>query len=532
MIRYFFLPSGREIYVHAARSLKKKDIAEPVLWCGDNRIDHLAERYFPGTVITHPLFNKLHTFYMGSYYCSDSEFFLSENYFRLKDRCLKMMDRVDDLGCFSRIDREALIYKLCLWWLKKIDNLSPDAIVLCDAPHTHEVYSLYEVALFFEIPVGMVKQWGIAPCAYMYVEFDGLEDPILARLGGKYSSDLKLHNFIDEYFSGLLQSAGAIGYEPIYMKTQRLNSGFFSRNIGFVMRQYKRYMSGALTAKRIVNYPFLILKTYFLDGIKNIKDGFRFILRNIYVGSDVDPQNPLDFLMLKRRSIIRRRRSNLKKSYESLSSSVQGRLNSTKYIYIPLHYEPEASTNPEGDIFGDQLIAILNLRRWVPDDACIYVKEHPSQFYSHSAFGYLGRSVYFYQVLSAIKGVKLVSIDSDSLSLINNSVFVATITGTVAVEAAALGKKVIFFGNPWYKGMPNSFYWDPHREYYDFLNKKVDEAESVKSFLHHIYDASAVPMMLNPSGIDMYPEFECGDYQDEELKCAVHLMSRFFDLLK
>jgi hypothetical protein len=523
------MPSGREVYAHAAYSLKNKGIAEPVLWHGDDRIDCLAEKYFPGTVIAHSLFYQLHTLPISEHHYSDGDFFLSENYTRLKDRCLKMMDRVDNLGCFSRIDRESLVYKLCLFWIQKINLLKPDAIVMCDAPHTHEIYSLYEVALFFGIPVGMIKQWGIAPCAYMYVEHNDSKTPILAK-SEKHSSDQKLHSFFDEYVDRLLNHSDAIKYEPTYMKIQRVESGIFSRKIHFIVRQYKRYLSGALTIKRIVRYPFKLIKINLLKGLITIKGIFLDSLDSGYIG--VDPKNPYKFSMIKTRYIIRRRRLNLKNSYESLSGHVQNNSELMKYVYFPLHYEPEASTNPEGGIFHDQFIAILNLRRWLPDNICIYVKEHPSQFYSHSVFGYLGRSAYFYQALSKIKGVKIIALDVDSHSLIKGSIFVATITGTVAVEAAILGKNTIVFGEPWYKGMPNTFQWSANIEYDNFIKKIPYKPEYVRSFLHNLYDTSAVPMMLNPSGIDMYPEFECNDYQEEEIKCAEHLMNNFFSLLK
>ena len=110
--------------------------------------------------------------------------------------------------------------------------------------------------------------------------------------------------------------------------------------------------------------------------------------------------------------------------------------------------------------------------------------------------------------------------------------FVATITGTVALEAAILEKKTIFFGEPWYKGMPNTFQWSKNIEYDNFIKKITYKSEDVRLFLHNLYNNSAVPMMLNPSGLDMYPEFECKDYQEDELKCAQHLLNNFFNLFK
>ena len=51
------------------------------------------------------------------------------------------------------------------------------------------------------------------------------------------------------------------------------------------------------------------------------------------------------------------------------------------YVYFPLHYEPERTTNPDGGIFHDQFIALCNLRKLVPENIKILIKEHQSQFF-------------------------------------------------------------------------------------------------------------------------------------------------------
>ena len=58
-----------------------------------------------------------------------SEFFFSDNYLRAKDRCLKMMDRLDLYGSFSRQDREVVFNKIAIFLLKKLSKEKPDALV-------------------------------------------------------------------------------------------------------------------------------------------------------------------------------------------------------------------------------------------------------------------------------------------------------------------------------------------------------------------------------------------------------------------
>ena len=49
----------------------------------------------------------------------NQKFIFSENYYRSKDICLKMMDRLDLYGLFTRLDRESYFHNLVIWALKK-----------------------------------------------------------------------------------------------------------------------------------------------------------------------------------------------------------------------------------------------------------------------------------------------------------------------------------------------------------------------------------------------------------------------------
>ena len=85
--------------------------------------------------------------YGGEY----SDFFLSPNYTRAKDRCIKMMDRLDMFGTFNRLDRDIIFNKLAIWILKKFKETNPVALVVSENPHTHTSYLMYEICLFFNL---------------------------------------------------------------------------------------------------------------------------------------------------------------------------------------------------------------------------------------------------------------------------------------------------------------------------------------------------------------------------------------------
>lgn len=121
------------------------------------------------------------------------------------------------------------------------------------------------------------------------------------------------------------------------------------------------------------------------------------------------------------------------------------------YVAFFMHYQPEESTLPRGGLFSQQTIAIAKLRSMLPRSVNIVIKEHPSMYRYPHTLSIAVRSEEFYRNISRIDGVYLVPQETESFGLIDGSLAVATITGTVAIEALARGKQVICFGQPYYK---------------------------------------------------------------------------------
>lgn len=144
-----------------------------------------------------------------------------------------------------------------------------------------------------------------------------------------------------------------------------------------------------------------------------------------------------------------------------------------KFVYFPLHLQPEMTTSALGGMFVDQLLAIEKLSEILPEDWFIYVKENPKQ----TEFM---RGPWFFDRLKLIKNVKLVSPSFDTYLLLKNSVFVSTITGTVGWEAISGGKNVLIFGKAWYKSLPGVFTFDDSFKLETILNYKIDHQELEK----------------------------------------------------
>lgn len=127
-----------------------------------------------------------------------------------------------------------------------------------------------------------------------------------------------------------------------------------------------------------------------------------------------------------------------------------------KYLYFPLHYQPERTTLPDGGFFSDQLLVVRNLLVGLPDDWLLYVREHPRQF-RRGALWTKSRSIRYYQALASDPRVRFVPLSQPSDQLISKASAVATINGTSAWEAVQMGKPALIWGNPWYGNCPGVF---------------------------------------------------------------------------
>ena len=130
------------------------------------------------------------------------------------------------------------------------------------------------------------------------------------------------------------------------------------------------------------------------------------------------------------------------------------------FIYFPLHFQPERSTDPEGLFFSNQLRAIEILRKNFPKNFHIYVKEHPRQFDNNipdlRKTSY--RTTNFYKKIIDLPNTDIVNVNIDSLKLIQKSKFVATITGSSGWQALKYLKPVLIFGFPWYASFKGCFH--------------------------------------------------------------------------
>ena len=121
-----------------------------------------------------------------------------------------------------------------------------------------------------------------------------------------------------------------------------------------------------------------------------------------------------------------------------------------KYIYYPLHYQPECTSLPMGGVYYDQLHVLRLLSKLLPDDVTVYVKPHPNRNLL------TGES--FYEEIRSLRNVKLVSSNANTYELIDNALAVVSLTGTAILESLIRGTPAMMFGYYIWQYAPNVFH--------------------------------------------------------------------------
>nr|MBA2400278.1 hypothetical protein [Bradyrhizobium sp.] len=174
------------------------------------------------------------------------------------------------------------------------------------------------------------------------------------------------------------------------------------------------------------------------------------------------------------------------KDYQARCSKPQ---NGERFIFLPLMFQPERTSCPQGGIFSNQAIMVNLLSNLVPEDTWIYAKEHPTQLHPNMQ-STQARSADFYAVLAGFKNVRLIDIDTDPFSLIDSCVAVATIGGTAAVEAVARGKPALVFGYSYYNDCagiyPVASEVDLRQALSEIAARPTAERADVETFFHAI----------------------------------------------
>ena len=496
MKQYIFFPTWNDHWYDISIKLKEEKIAEPFLWIGDPKHYQRAKIEFGEEVVKDRDFFvfKSHQISNTNYNGKFNDFFFSTEYMITKDRAIKMMDRLDELSMISRIDREAIFNNTVMWTLNKFEKKLPDALIAIEHPHTHIQFTIFQICKYFNIQCVKFNSWLPIPVINLQnvntgelinrtIEFD---DNIVNEYNSSFKKYIQnIYNKRDNYIANHIE---------IVKLRSNLASWKIQNLISFVKDIFRKFKSK-----------------------KAFEDSKRY-----------NPVNPFKIDSFQKLRLIRKRRKNLE---SSLNKNAKDDVSlDVKYVYFGLHYEPERTTLPDGGVFHDQLLSIIKLRDILPDNVKVYVKEHPSMFFK-ALTGYKGRSPIFYDLIRNISGVTLVHHNVSTLNLIKNSVFTATVTGTVGFESSILGKKSIIFGNSWYDGCPNTLKWNDDLSYAEIINAKVLKKEIIIEFFENLFKEKCAIGFLNSRTEFRLAKYRFNGFEKIQFDGAYNLISQFLTRL-
>ncbi len=195
----------------------------------------------------------------------------------------------------------------------------------------------------------------------------------------------------------------------------------------------------------------------------------------------------------------------LERYYKALTKNT---LPTEPFIYVPLHYQPELSTAPMGDIFNSQWLMIRLISENLPKGWKIVIKEHPSQVGYTKSNQRFFRSRYFYKTISELPGVHVLPTSFNSFEILDAARMVATITGTVAMEAVLRGKYCIMTGWSPFQQLDGIYHVRDNAgcrlAFEDALKGGKPSVEKCRSFLQWLYDQTLPYRIANDTeGFDI-----------------------------
>jgi len=156
-----------------------------------------------------------------------------------------------------------------------------------------------------------------------------------------------------------------------------------------------------------------------------------------------------------------------------------------KYILFPLNMKPESSTSVLARHYCDDIAVIKNIAFNLPMGCKLYVKEH---------FVNAGNlPLKFYKELKKIPNLRLLSSNTNTRELIQNSKALIVLTSTMGFEALLMHKKVIVLGNVIYQCHPNCTKIKNFDELFPILNNiqdPVKDEEISKKFIAAYYKST------------------------------------------
>lgn len=364
---------------------------------------------------------------------NDNPIALSEDVFaKIKDFELEFLMITDRLAFFPiTVSRRRYIFKeLVRYWYYFLSKNKLDAIFFNDAPHVGFDTALFAVAkTFFHLPFVSMRRPFIRDRMLLVRDYRQFLPNVPSSYQPK-AARKKLEAIIGK------ELLSDVFNENPWQKGDKAISQAIHRKSNLWIELVSRMLRSATPSG---------IQTYFSSLVQPSRyGGFNYNHTQIQLVEKL--------CGLYHRYHVRQQRMHYDKLTEHFSWPVK-----EKYLYFPLHLQPERSTIPEGGVFEDQMLALDILERTLPKGWIIVVKEHPRQFHVFDFQKHTFRSNKYYDDIVRRPSVRLCPMHIAQEELVAKAEVTATITGTGGWESLLIGKPAIVFGNTWYGGCQSAY---------------------------------------------------------------------------
>jgi hypothetical protein len=358
---------------------------------------------------------------------------------------LEMMDRMDLDGSFSLRARKRLYLAQLGFFLSVFRRLRPDVLFFAVPPHLPGEYVMYAVARHLEVPIRILRPTALAEHSLVTEDLDTLPDGL--RQAAAANAD-----------AGAGPTSAAVAQEiDAILKGER--PWYFVRNSKVNERQelFRAKAAEALDASGGRTPPINLDPSQdgFI-GIRNPQPRHAAVLPRAYaVPGRTLADGKLsvgEFQCYLRWSLFDKIR--LERAYAAHVSTDPDLTG--PYVFLPLHYQPERTTSPDGGRFSNQVLLAAMVANALPKGWRLLIKEHPNQF-SFKNTGNQSRDVWVYDDLAALPNTTLLPLDMPSKPVVQAASAIATVTGFAGWEALCRGKPVLVFGTAWYQDCVGAF---------------------------------------------------------------------------
>ncbi len=352
---------------------------------------------------------------------------------------------------FSAEEMSQHFFELINFWIFKLKEESINVCFSHTMPHEPSSFSLYLASKFLKIPYIFIDVPIIAN-KYRFLTCSLSNRMILLNIASKENNELILDD-LKEYEQSIKNLTDS--YIPLSLTYPKVNITNKIQNL--LNKSIEVFKLDGF--KKMLDYIFLkripLLSPFFFPfTFKKVSANTFFKVQRKSWAHELNDFNPFSyklFLLKLRIKIFFKKRSYKKKALRNLDN--------LRFIYFASPAQPEATSLPIALNGRNVVLALKKLREVFPNDIKILYKENPMMFSTRNPYitGASWTNEDYYEEILKIKNLSLVDTDLDTFKLIDKSIGVASINGTISVEAIIRGKNAITFGNNWYDNLDGIF---------------------------------------------------------------------------